>query len=137
MAEGDGTAAVFWADAIHGLLQLFLFLRTRHLLRGKEICLLVGLQLICQVQSGNTDEPNRGAGDPNVGDQLRCGGLQLPHQVGAVGQLLLSGYEDALGLRKKLLEIEAMLDGVTRKAENGGVFAEIINEINEIKDSLF
>ncbi len=52
-------------------------------------------------------------------------------------EALLSGYEEALGLRKKLLDIEKRLDGVTRKAENGGVITEIIDEINEIKDSLF
>ena len=52
-------------------------------------------------------------------------------------EMLLSGYEEALGLRKKLLEIEKRLEAVTRKAENVGVDTEILNEINEIKDSLF
>jgi predicted DNA-binding protein YlxM (UPF0122 family) len=52
-------------------------------------------------------------------------------------ETLLSGYEEALGLRAKLLEIEKRLDGVTRKAEKGVIISEIIDEINEIKDSLF
>ena len=52
-------------------------------------------------------------------------------------EALLTGYEEALGLRKKLLDIEKKLDGVTRKAANCGFNTEIIEEINEIKDSLF
>lgn len=52
-------------------------------------------------------------------------------------EALLSGYEEALGLRSKLLGIEKKLDGVTRKAEKNGIDNEIIDEITMIKDSLF
>ena len=52
-------------------------------------------------------------------------------------EALLEGYEKALGLRAKLLGIEKRLDDVTRKAENAGLDKEIIDEISEIKDTLF
>ena len=52
-------------------------------------------------------------------------------------EALLSGYEEALGLRKKLLEIEEKLDGITREAQSSGTDTKIIDKLTEIKDSLF
>jgi predicted DNA-binding protein YlxM (UPF0122 family) len=51
-------------------------------------------------------------------------------------EALLAGYEDALGLRAKLLDIEKRLDDLTRKAENGISGKEISDEIAEIKNML-
>ncbi len=52
-------------------------------------------------------------------------------------EMLLNGYEEALGLRSKLLDIENKLDELTRKAENGESTRDLLNEITAIKDSLF
>ena len=51
-------------------------------------------------------------------------------------EALLAGYEDALGLRAKLNDIEKNLENLTRKAENGATVTEITDEIDKIKNML-
>ena len=51
-------------------------------------------------------------------------------------EALLSGYEDALGLRKKLGDIESRLEELGRKADSCGAGAELTNEIELIKNML-
>lgn len=49
---------------------------------------------------------------------------------------LLEGFEKALGLRKKLFEIDKQLDCVLKKLGKSGVDTELVEEITHIKDML-
>ncbi len=45
---------------------------------------------------------------------------------------MLEGFENALGLHAKRIKMEEKLDELTRKAENGVLCTEIINEIKNM-----
>ena len=51
-------------------------------------------------------------------------------------EALLNGYEEALGLRAKLTDIESRLDELTRKAERSGIEGGFIKEMTDIKNML-
>ena len=49
-------------------------------------------------------------------------------------EVLLNGYEDALGLRKKQLDFNLRIDALSADAERLGADAEIVRRISELKD---
>ena len=49
-------------------------------------------------------------------------------------EVLLNGYEEALGLRKKQLDFNLRIDALSADAERLGADAEIVRRISELKD---
>ena len=49
-------------------------------------------------------------------------------------EVLLKGYEEALGLRKKLCAFRENIDALSELAQNAGTDAEIVRKISELKE---
>ena len=49
-------------------------------------------------------------------------------------EVLLNGYEEALGLRKKLGAFRENIDALSAEAERSGADAEIVRKISALKD---
>ena len=96
LPEGDGVGAVPLADGVYCALQPLLpGVQNR---RGEQVLLLVGLPLVRQRQGGDVEEPDGRGGTPHPVHQLHGRVQQLPHQMGAVGQVLLPGEAAELGI---------------------------------------
>ena len=52
-------------------------------------------------------------------------------------EVLLKGYEDALGLRAKLLKFRSDVDALSAEAEKVGADAEIVRRISALKDKTY
>ena len=52
-------------------------------------------------------------------------------------EVLLKGYEDALGLRRRLLAFNENIDALSADAEKAGTDAEIVRRISALKDRTY
>lgn len=52
-------------------------------------------------------------------------------------EVLLNGYEEALGLREKLLKFRADVDALSEAAEKAGADEEIVRRISSLKDRTY